>query len=105
MKNVHIIIFILSLFFGLFYVGACSNDDLPKFKPPSTHTYNCSGSNRMHAPGLSNPTRVSDDPNVLTCTKCHGIDLRGGGEPCSDKTVIAGNSCPPSCYTCHDQKW
>ena len=62
---------------------ACSSSSTAPADAPEGHTI-MKGS-AAHAPGLNNPT--------VSCTQCHGADLRGG---------TAGQ---PSCFSCHGKKW
>ena len=62
---------------------ACSDSATVPEDAPEGHTVMKSGV--AHAPGLNNP--------MVSCTSCHGADLRGGNEG------------QPSCFRCHGQKW
>lgn len=81
-------------------------DSMPKFNPPgqipdnptpSIHrvTKGVGPEFRWHKEGFKYPYKQRIDGGGY-CITCHGKDLEG-----SD----LGWSKPPSCYTCHDQKW
>lgn len=123
-------VILLNMVFSFFYLSSCENDpalfpesEMPKFSPPlinhtepkptppvSREITLGDAAYRWHRSGYQYPYKRATGGGGF-CVMCHGKDLKGSvltgypNDPVDPPRQSGPWGKPPSCYTCHSQKW